>query len=160
MYVFSIDIPFKGSQSLAKMTSKVTAESYLHNRVNESAKFFQNLHICTVVSMTPLCTSQRSQWLRCARHSSVNDSAVHVTAESMWHALQSQMVVNLFFKFMDSWDVGGLLMICFDRCFGTATGAVFYSHLMGAQIRIRIQNADPDQGSLKRDKCRQKALID
>jgi hypothetical protein len=27
MYVFSIDIPFKGSQSLAKMTSKVTAES-------------------------------------------------------------------------------------------------------------------------------------
>jgi hypothetical protein len=29
MYVFSIDIPCKGSQSLAKMTSKVTAVSYL-----------------------------------------------------------------------------------------------------------------------------------
>jgi hypothetical protein len=37
MYVFSIDIPCKGSQSLAKMTSKVTAESYLHSGVNDSA---------------------------------------------------------------------------------------------------------------------------
>jgi hypothetical protein len=30
MYDFSIDIPFKGSQSLAKMMSKVKAVSYLH----------------------------------------------------------------------------------------------------------------------------------
>jgi hypothetical protein len=30
MYVFSIDIPFKGSQSLAKIMLKVTAVSYLH----------------------------------------------------------------------------------------------------------------------------------
>jgi hypothetical protein len=53
MYVFSIDIPFKGtgSQSLAKMTSKVTAESYLHSGVNDSAVIFQNLYICTAGSM-------------------------------------------------------------------------------------------------------------
>jgi hypothetical protein len=37
MYVFSIDIPFKGSQSLAKISSKVTAVSYLHSGVNDSA---------------------------------------------------------------------------------------------------------------------------
>jgi hypothetical protein len=37
MYVFSIDIPFKGSQSLAELTSKVTAVSYLHSGVNDSA---------------------------------------------------------------------------------------------------------------------------
>jgi hypothetical protein len=54
MYVFLIDILFKGSQSLAKMTSKVTAESYLHSEVNDSAVQV------TAESMTPLCTSQRS----------------------------------------------------------------------------------------------------
>jgi hypothetical protein len=43
---FSIGIPFKGSQSHSNMRSKVTAVSYL--------------------SMTPLCMSQRCQWLRCA----------------------------------------------------------------------------------------------
>jgi hypothetical protein len=48
MYVFSIDIPFKGSQSLAKMMSKVTAVSYLHSRVKDPA-----VHI-TAVSMTQL----------------------------------------------------------------------------------------------------------
>jgi hypothetical protein len=48
MYVFSIDIPFKGSQSLAKMTSNVTAVSYLHSGVNYSA-----VHV-TAESMTPL----------------------------------------------------------------------------------------------------------
>jgi hypothetical protein len=48
MYVFSIDIPFKGSQSLAKITSKVTAVSYLHSRVIDSA-----VHV-TAESMTPL----------------------------------------------------------------------------------------------------------
>jgi hypothetical protein len=37
MYVFLIAILFKGSQSLAKITSKVTAESYLHSGVNDSA---------------------------------------------------------------------------------------------------------------------------
>jgi hypothetical protein len=36
MYVFLLDIPFKCSQSLAKMMSKVTAESYLHSGVNDS----------------------------------------------------------------------------------------------------------------------------
>jgi hypothetical protein len=49
MYVFTIDIPFKDSQSLAKMMSKVTAVSYLHSGVNDSAV------TCTEVSMTPLC---------------------------------------------------------------------------------------------------------
>jgi hypothetical protein len=37
----------------------------------------------TAVSMTPLCMSQRCQWLRYACHSGVNDSALHVTAVSM-----------------------------------------------------------------------------
>jgi hypothetical protein len=49
MYVFSIDIPFKGSQSLAKITSKVTAVSYLHSGVLYSAV------ACTAELMTPLC---------------------------------------------------------------------------------------------------------
>jgi hypothetical protein len=48
MYDFSIDIPFKGSQSLAKMMSKVPAVSYLHSGVKDSA-----VHV-TAVSMTPL----------------------------------------------------------------------------------------------------------
>jgi hypothetical protein len=72
MYVFSTDIPFKGSQSLGKMMSKVTAVSYLHSGVI----FAQPCHICTAVSMTPLDMSHRCQWLRCARHSGVNDSPV------------------------------------------------------------------------------------
>jgi hypothetical protein len=83
VYVFSINIPLKGSQSLAKIMSKVTAVSYLHSGVNDSAvqvtavsmttvNFFQNLHCIdipfkgsqslskmmskiTVESMTPLC---------------------------------------------------------------------------------------------------------
>jgi hypothetical protein len=33
MYVFWIDIPFKDSQSLSNMKSKVTAVSYLHSGV-------------------------------------------------------------------------------------------------------------------------------
>jgi hypothetical protein len=37
MYVFSIDIPFKGSQSLSNIRSKVTAVSYLHSGVNDTA---------------------------------------------------------------------------------------------------------------------------
>jgi hypothetical protein len=37
MYVFSIDIPFKGSQSLSNMRSKVTAVSYLLSGVNDTA---------------------------------------------------------------------------------------------------------------------------
>jgi hypothetical protein len=51
-YVFSIDIPFKGNQSLAKMMSKVTALSYLHSGVNDSV-----VHV-TAESMTPLCHVQ------------------------------------------------------------------------------------------------------
>jgi hypothetical protein len=37
MYVFLIDIPFKGSQSHSNMRSKVTAVSYLHSGVNSTA---------------------------------------------------------------------------------------------------------------------------
>jgi hypothetical protein len=90
MYVlFFIDIPFKGSQSHSNMRSKVTAVSYaqrshictavsyMHSGVKDST-----VHV-TAVSMTPLCISQRSQWLCYACHSGVNDSAVHVTAVSM-----------------------------------------------------------------------------
>jgi hypothetical protein len=101
MYVFLVDIPFKGSQSLVKMMPKVTAVSYLHSGVNNSAVPI------TAVSMTPLCTSQQSQWLRwnflkiciaaqqcqwlrCDVHSGVNDSAVHVTAVSMTPLYKSQ----------------------------------------------------------------------
>jgi hypothetical protein len=36
----------------------------------------QRCHNCTTVSITPLCMSQRCQWLRCACHSGVNDTAV------------------------------------------------------------------------------------
>jgi hypothetical protein len=54
MYVFLIDIPFKDSQSLAKMTSKVTVVPYLHSGVNDSA-----VHVIAE-TMTPLCTSQRT----------------------------------------------------------------------------------------------------
>jgi hypothetical protein len=60
MYVFSVDIPFKGSQSLAKMMPKVTAVSYLHSGVNNSA---------VPITAVPI--------------SGVNDSAVHITAESV-----------------------------------------------------------------------------
>jgi hypothetical protein len=41
MYVFSIDIHFKGRQILAKMMAKVTG-----------------CHICTADSMTPLCMAK------------------------------------------------------------------------------------------------------
>jgi hypothetical protein len=37
MNVFSIDIPFKGSQSHLNMRPKVTAVSHLHSGVNDSA---------------------------------------------------------------------------------------------------------------------------
>jgi hypothetical protein len=101
MYVFSIDIPFKGSQSLEKMMPKVIAVSYLHSGVNNSAVPI------TAVAMTPLCTSQQSQrlrWnffqiciaaqqcqlLRCDVQSGVNDSAVHVTVVSMTPQCTSQ----------------------------------------------------------------------
>jgi hypothetical protein len=57
MKVFSIDTPFKGSQSHSNMRSKVTAVSYLLNGVNDST-----VHV-TAVSMTLLCV--RCQWLRC-----------------------------------------------------------------------------------------------
>jgi hypothetical protein len=59
MYVFSIDIPFKGSQSLAKMMSKVTAVSYLHSGVDVSA-----VHAKHVIA--DFC------------HSGFNDSSVQV----------------------------------------------------------------------------------
>jgi hypothetical protein len=56
MYVFSIKIPFKGIQSLAKM-SKVTAVSYLNSGINDSAEIFSKFAYL---------------------HSGVNDSAVYV----------------------------------------------------------------------------------
>jgi hypothetical protein len=37
MYVFSLDIPFKGSQSHSNTRSKVTAVSYLHKGVIDTA---------------------------------------------------------------------------------------------------------------------------
>jgi hypothetical protein len=37
MYVFSIDIPFKGNQSLSNARSKVTAVSYFHSGVTDTA---------------------------------------------------------------------------------------------------------------------------
>jgi hypothetical protein len=52
--VFSIDIPFKGSQRLSNMRSKVTT-----------------VHTCPAVTMTPLCMSQRCKWHRCATCSRV-----------------------------------------------------------------------------------------
>jgi hypothetical protein len=67
MHVFSIDIPFKGSQSHSNMRSKVTA-----------------------VSMTLLWMSHRCQWLCCAYHSGVNDTAVQVTAVPMTLLFKSQ----------------------------------------------------------------------
>jgi hypothetical protein len=45
---------------------------------------------CTAVSMTPLCLSQWCQWIRCACHSGVNDTAVHITAVSMTPLCMSQ----------------------------------------------------------------------
>jgi hypothetical protein len=97
MYVFSIDIPFNGSQSPSYMRSKVTVVSYLHSCVNDSA-----VHV-TAVSLTLLCISQQSQLLHCAvfriirenfrqsfLHSSVNDIAVHITAMSMTPLYMSQ----------------------------------------------------------------------
>jgi hypothetical protein len=43
-----------------------------HSGVNAPLKFFQNLHHCTAVSITPLWRAQRCQWLRYAGHSGVN----------------------------------------------------------------------------------------
>jgi hypothetical protein len=83
MYVFSIDIPFKGSEGRAKMMSKVTPVSYLHSGVNDSAvhvtaesmtplKFFQNLHCIDI----PFKGSQSLAKMM----PKVNDTAVQVTA--------------------------------------------------------------------------------
>jgi hypothetical protein len=55
MYVFSIDIPFKGSQSLSNKRSKVTAVSYLQSSVIDTTVQV------TAVSMTPLSRVQQSQ---------------------------------------------------------------------------------------------------
>jgi hypothetical protein len=84
---FSIDIPLK----IARATRIWGPKS-------------QRCHICTAVSMTLLCMSQRfndtsvhitaesmtllcmsyrCQWLHCACHIGVNDSAVHVTSVSL-----------------------------------------------------------------------------
>jgi hypothetical protein len=55
MHVFSIDIPFKGSQSLSNMRNKVTAVSYFHSDVMDA-----DVNV-TAVLMTPLCRVQPSQ---------------------------------------------------------------------------------------------------
>jgi hypothetical protein len=49
MYVFSIDISFKGRQSLSNMRSKDTVVSYLHSGVIDTVL------TGSVVSLTPLC---------------------------------------------------------------------------------------------------------
>jgi hypothetical protein len=58
MHVFLIDIPFKGSQILATMMSKVTAVSYLHSGVNDSA-----VHV-TAVSLTLLKFFPRNDYVK------------------------------------------------------------------------------------------------
>jgi hypothetical protein len=50
MYVLSIDIPFKDSQSHSKMRCKVTLVSFLRSGVNDSV-----VHVTVVSIMTPLC---------------------------------------------------------------------------------------------------------
>jgi hypothetical protein len=62
IYVFSIDIPFKGSHSHSNMRSKVTAVSYLHSGVNDTAVHVNDVSgvndsavNVTAVSITPLC---------------------------------------------------------------------------------------------------------
>jgi hypothetical protein len=91
---FNIKIRPLLSPLLLKGHSHVKVFAYLHSGVNDFA-----VHV-TAVSMTPLCMSQWSQWLHCASHScvtdsaelvskfaslhsGVNDSAVHTTAVSM-----------------------------------------------------------------------------
>jgi hypothetical protein len=101
MHVFSIDIPFKGSQSHSNMRSKVTAVSYLHSGVIETA-----VHV-TAVSMTPLCLSQRGQWLRCACHSGVNDTAVPCAAES-YSRIKTGVFRIIRENFQQSWLHSGV----------------------------------------------------
>jgi hypothetical protein len=77
MYVFSIDIPFKGSQSLSNMRSKVTSVSYLRchwhccacdSDVNDTAVpcIFEKSWLHSSGSMTPLCNQlcRLSSWIR------------------------------------------------------------------------------------------------
>jgi hypothetical protein len=59
MYVFSMDIPFKGNQSLAKRTSKVTAVSYLHSGVNDTA-----VHVTSKIS----CQGPFNQYFQVASY--------------------------------------------------------------------------------------------
>jgi hypothetical protein len=80
MTVFSIDVPFKGSQSPSNMRSKVTAVSYLHSGVNDT-----DVHM-----------PKRCQWLCCACHSGVNDSAVPCAVEPDF--LIKKQCVKLFAK--------------------------------------------------------------
>jgi hypothetical protein len=76
MYVFSIDIPFKGSQSLSNMKFKVTSVSYLHSGVIDTIEYV------IAVPMTTLCRAQpsQSQWHSCDTHSGVIDTSVTGTA--------------------------------------------------------------------------------
>jgi hypothetical protein len=76
IYVYSIDIPIKDSQSLSNMRSKVSAVSYLRSGVIDT-----DVQV-TAMSITPLCMSKRCHWHRCTCHSSVNDTAVPCAAES------------------------------------------------------------------------------
>jgi hypothetical protein len=64
MYVFSKDIPFKGSLSRSNMRSKATAVSYLHSSdvVSHSGVIDTTVQVyVTAVSMTPLFPVQPSQ---------------------------------------------------------------------------------------------------
>jgi hypothetical protein len=74
MYVFSIDIPFKGSQSLSNMRFKVTAVSFLHSGVIDTESDF----LLNRVSNYSRRYSKKS-----LMHSGVNDTGVICRAVSL-----------------------------------------------------------------------------
>jgi hypothetical protein len=86
-FVLSCDSAVQVTGVSMTLLCKSQQSKWLHMHVTAVSmtpqNFYINLHICTAVSMTPLCMSQRCQWLCCARHSGVNDSAVHVTVVSL-----------------------------------------------------------------------------
>jgi hypothetical protein len=83
MYVFSIDIPFKGSLRLLNMRSKL-----------------KQCLICTAVSLTPLCMSQWCQWLQtvqwCHWHHCAVCSRVRFPYTKQCVELFTKMVAQLY----------------------------------------------------------------
>jgi hypothetical protein len=77
---FLIDIPFKGSQSLSNMRSKVTAVSYLHSGVIDTAVPWTAKSDFLIKKISVSNYSRKySKKVGCT----AVDSAVHVTAVSM-----------------------------------------------------------------------------